>query len=126
MEHRDVEAWVDAYEQVWRSPGTERLAELFAEDASYLVSPWEEPLLGLAAIGELWETERDGPGEEFTMTSDVVAVDGDVAVVRAEVDYAASGGRWRDLWLLRFAGDGRCAAFEEWPFAPGQRDGHED
>lgn len=56
----------------------------------------------------------------------MVAVDGDTAVVRVFVDYrGASSSRWRDLWVLRFTADGRRAAFEEWPFAPGQRDGHE-
>jgi hypothetical protein len=44
--------------------------------------------------------------------------------VRVEVDYAASGDRWRDLWVVEFADDGRCRVFEEWPFAPEQRDGH--
>ena len=88
------------------------------------MSPWAEPLRGLAAIAELWEAERDGHDEEFTMASEVVAVDGDMAVVRAHVDYAATGNRWRDLWILRFVTDGRCSAFEEWPFAPDQRDGH--
>jgi hypothetical protein len=33
--------------------------------------------------------------------------------------------RWLDLWVLRFDDAGRCTAFEEWPFAPGQADGHE-
>jgi hypothetical protein len=35
---------------------------------------------------------------------------------------------YRDLWIVRFAGDGRCASFEEWPFWPEQPDsasGHE-
>ena len=59
------------------------------------------------------------------MTSDIVAVDGATAVVRLAVDYGDPGGRrWRDLWVLRFDDDGRCSAFEEWPFAPGQDDGH--
>ena len=53
------------------------------------------------------------------MTSDVVAVDGDTAVVRVEVEYAgAKATRWRDLWVIRFADDDRCAHFEEWPIAP--------
>lgn len=75
-------------------------------------------------IASFWEAERNGAGEEFTMSSDVVAVDATTAVVRVYVEYGASGRPWHDLWVLRFAGDGRCSLFEEWPFAPGQPDGH--
>lgn len=57
------------------------------------------------------------------MTSSIVAVEGSVAVVRAEVAYAR-GEIWRDLWVLEFDEDGRCRAFEEWPFAPEHPDGH--
>ena len=126
MEHDEVGEWVQRYEQAWRSPGTDVLAELFTKDATYLVSPWAAPFEGMAAISDLWDAERNGPGEDFTMVSEVVAVDGDTAVVRVEVDYIATGNRWRDLWVLRFAADGRCAAFEEWPFAPDQPDGQPD
>jgi nuclear transport factor 2 (NTF2) superfamily protein len=124
MEHSDVLGWVRMYESAWRSPGTDQLAGLFTEDATYRVSPWADPLRGLDVISEMWESERVGHDEEFTMTSEVVALDGPVAVVRAEVEYAATGNRWRDLWILRFAPDGRCAAFEEWPIAPDEPDGH--
>jgi ketosteroid isomerase-like protein len=120
----DVLGWVDAYERVWRTAGTDGVTELFTEDATYLVSPWAAPVVGHPALRELWDAERAGPDEVFTMTREVVAVDGDVAVVRAEVAYERSGTRWRDLWVLRFASDGRCSAFEEWPFSPGQPDGH--
>ena len=37
------------------------------------------------AIRELWEAEREGPDEVFTRSLEVLAVDGDAAVVRAEV-----------------------------------------
>lgn len=125
VDRATVQRWVEGYERAWRSVGTEDLSQLFASRATYLVSPWARPVEGLEAIRELWEDERDGPDEPFTMTSEVVAVDGDTAVVRVAVDYGAPGAsRWRDLWVLSFADDGRCAAFEEWPFAPGQEDGH--
>ena len=123
MDADDVRRWVAAYEATWRTPGTDTLGAIFSEDATYLVSPWADPVSGLAAIAELWEAEREGADEEFTMTSSVVAVEGSVAVVRAEVVYAR-GETWRDLWVLRFDDDGRCRAFEEWPFAPDQPDGH--
>lgn len=123
MDRGAVEAWIDRYERLWRTPGTDQLAELFVPGAIYLSSPWARPLDGLDEIAQFWETERNGADEEFTMSSDVVAVDGDTAVVRVSVEYAASrAGRWRDLWVLRFGPDGRCSSFEEWPFVLGSGD----
>jgi len=59
------------------------------------------------------------------MSSEVVAAQSGTAVVRVMVVYGEDGQRpWRDLWVLRFAQNGRCSWFEEWPFAPDQRDGH--
>lgn len=123
--HATVEAWVREYERLWRTAGTAGLADLFTTDISYRPSPWATPVEGLPALAEFWEAERDGPDEPFTMDARVIAVDGPTAVVRVGVEYGASGDRWRDLWVLQFADDGRCTAFEEWPFAPGRHDGHE-
>ena len=123
MERDVLQAWIERYERVWRTPGTDLLGELFADDVGYLPSPWAEPIRGLAALAQFWEAERDGPDEQFTMTAQVIAAEGDVGVARVEVDYG-SGDRWRDLWIVRFGPDGRCVAFEEWPFAPEQRAGH--
>jgi hypothetical protein len=129
VERTDVERWVTGYERLWRTPGTEQLGVLFSRDVSYLPSPWARPLVGLEALTGFWESARDGPDEKFSMRRRVVAVDGSTAVVRVEVDYddgegGPSAGRWRDLWILDFDPDGRCRAFEEWPFAPDQSDGH--
>jgi hypothetical protein len=112
--------WIDAYEQAWRSPGSDTLNRLFTADASYSMGPYEEPCVGLAAISELWEAERAGPDEDFTLSSEIVAVEGDTAVVRVEVAYGDPAREYRDLWLMRFSDDGRCCAFEEWPFWPGR------
>ena len=123
MNRGQVRDWVTAYERAWRAPGTGALAEIFTADARYQQGPYDEPVTGLAAIGGMWEAEREGPGEVFRMTSEVVAADGDTAVVRVEVGYGDPVRQeYRDLWILRFAADGRCASFEEWPFWPGQPD----
>jgi ketosteroid isomerase-like protein len=129
MDRSEVAQWVSGYERAWRSSGTESLAKLFTRDAQYLVSPWAPPLDGVAAIAEMWDRERESPDEAFEMSSEVVAVDGQIAVVRVVVEYQrASPSRWRDLWVLEFEDEGgvsRCSRFEEWPFAPGQPDGHQ-
>ena len=123
MNRAQVTDWVAAYEHAWRAPGTGALGGIFTPDATYWQGPYEEPVVGLPAIGGMWETERDGPSEVFRMTSDVIAVDGDTAVVRVEVSYGDPVHQeYRDLWVLRFAADGRCAWFEEWPFWPDQPD----
>jgi hypothetical protein len=115
-----AESWLTAYERAWRMAGTASLAGLFSDDATYRMSPYAEPVRGLAAIGELWERERAGAEEEFEMRSEIVAVDGGTVVARVEVAYG-TGAEYRDLWVLRLAADGRCEEFEEWPFWPGQQ-----
>jgi SnoaL-like domain len=119
MTREQVEDWIGRYERAWRTPSTDTLRELFTEDARYRQSPYRDPVVGLEAIGAMWERERVGPDEEFEMTSDVFAVDGDHAVATIEVVYRDPRRReeFRDVWLMRFE-DGRCADFEEWPFWP--------
>lgn len=120
MDRSAVEEWVSQYERAWRSRGTALLAELFAPEATYSMAPFEEPHRGRAAIERLWEAERDGHEEQFTLETEIVAVEGDTGVVRAEVVYAAPPRHYRDLWVERFDDDGRCLAFEEWPFWPSE------
>jgi ketosteroid isomerase-like protein len=116
-----VRRWLAGYEAAWRAPGTTGLAVLFSDDAAYLHSPYEQSIAGLDAIKRMWEEDRDGPDEVFTLATDVLAVEGPTAVVRAEVCYGYPPRQeYRDLWVLRFAEDGRCTWFEEWPYWPGR------
>lgn len=116
MDRDQVTRWIEGYERAWRAPGTDALAGLFAPDASYLQGPYRQPVVGLPAIERMWEAERDGPDEAFTMSHEVIAVDGDTAVVRVAVTYGEPTEEWLDLWIMRFTPDGTCQAFEEWPF----------
>jgi len=125
VDRAEVARWVDGYVRAWRTAGTEPLTELFTADVSYLPSPWREPIRGLDALARFWVEEREGADERFAFSSELVALDGETAVVRVAVDYHdETPGRWRDLWVIRFDDRGRCRSFEEWPFAPDQDDGH--
>ena len=133
MDRAQLTDWIAAYERAWRTPGTEVLAELFTEDASYSTAPYETRHVGLEAIAEMWEAERLGPDEAFEMTSEVLAVEGDTGVARVTVDYkraADKEGRvhrqqkeYRDLWVVRLNDAGLCSHFEEWPFWPPGQEG---
>ncbi|MFG1901144.1 YybH family protein [Micromonospora carbonacea] len=120
MDRKHVDDWLAAYERAWRTPGTDPLVTIFTEDASYQQGPYWTSVVGLPAIARMWEKQRMGPDEVFEMTRGIVAVDGDTAVSRHEVRYGDPVGQeYRDLWVVRFADDGRCRSFEEWPFWPG-------
>ncbi len=121
VDREHVTRWIAAYEAAWRAPGTDALTGIFAPDSTYRQGPYDEPVVGLPAIARMWDRERQRPDEVFRLVSDIIAVDGDTAVVRAEVSYGDPVTQeYRNLWLVRFAADGRCAAFEEWPFWPGE------
>jgi ketosteroid isomerase-like protein len=91
--------WIAGYEHAWREPGTDRLAEIFSADATYSTAPYQEPHRGLEAIAAMWEEERS-PGEQFTIESEIVAVEGETGVVRVHVEYEQpKRQQYRDLWI---------------------------
>jgi ketosteroid isomerase-like protein len=49
-----VSRWPAGYEAAWRAPGTGSLASLFTGDATYLQSPYEQPVTGPEAIRRMW------------------------------------------------------------------------
>ena len=133
MDREQLNVWLERYERAWRTPRTDGLADLFSEDATYSTAPYETPHQGLDAIREMWEAERSGPEEEFEMTGEVLAVEGDTGVARVHVLYGEGPDRagrenrqrreYRDLWVVRLDDEGLCFHFEEWPFWPPEQEG---
>ena len=116
MDRDGVMQWVAGYERAWRAGDLDAVARLFTEDAHYRRSPYREPDVGHAAIRAFW---RDDEGTPFTVEAEPVAVEGRDAVVRVQVRYGVPVTQeYRDLWVLRFASDGRVEAFEEWAYWP--------
>ena len=114
MDNATVMAWVAEYERMWRDDDVAGLDRLFTPDATYLHSPYAVPLEGLDAIREHWSDDTP-----FTMTASPVAVAGRDAVVRVVVRYGGEKPQeYLDLWVLRFADDGRAELFEEWAYWP--------
>ena len=110
--------WVAGYERAWRERDLDGVTRLFTEDARYRRSPYTESATGHDAIQAFWQEDQ---GTTFTVTADPVAVEGRDAVVRLEVRYVEPVVQeYRDLWILRFAPDGRVEDFEEWAYWPGR------
>ena len=118
VDRESVMRWVADYERVWRDGDLAGIPRLFTEDARYRPGPYEEPKVGHAEIQAFWPEDE---GTTFTVAAEPVAVEGHDAVVRLQVRYLTPRAQeYRDLWVLRFAPDGRVAEFEEWPYWPGK------
>jgi ketosteroid isomerase-like protein len=118
MESGAVMRWVAGYERAWRDGDLGAVERLFSADVHYRKSPYEPDAVGHDAVREFWAEDA---GLVFTVRAEPVAVQGPVAVVRLLVRYETPDEQeYRDLWVLRFAADGRVEDFEEWAYFPGQ------
>jgi ketosteroid isomerase-like protein len=117
MVDRDaVLAWLDGYRRAWDSNDADDIRALFTEDAAYRFEPWEEPVEGSEAIVQEWRDRADAPGDH-RFDAEVVALDDGTAVVQGHTDYD-DGRVYENLWVIRFADDGRARDFTEWYMVP--------
>ena len=117
MDRADVDRWLDAYVSAWRSNERSEIEALFTEDARYGYHPWDEPIVGAAAIADAWLTDQDDP-TRWDASYECHAADGGAAVAVGSSTYLDAGGAvekvYDNVYVLRFAGDGRCSEFTEW------------
>ena len=107
-----VQSWLDAYVEAWRSYDPAAIGDLFTEDARYAYRPHEARLEGREAIVASWSESPDAPGSWEAGYAPFM-IEGDRAIATGETFYPAEG-RFSNLFVLRFAEDGRCSEFVEW------------
>jgi ketosteroid isomerase-like protein len=126
MERADVARWLDDYVEAWRTYDRDRIAALFAEDVEYRYHPYDEPIVGRAAVVESWlgEGEHEGASTRdaegtYDASYEPVAVDGEVAVATGSSTYYERPGGpvekvYDNCYVMRFDSEGRCREFTEW------------
>ena len=107
-----VSTWIDGYRRAWDSNAPDDIRALFTEDAEYLTAPFGDARVGHDAIVAGWIKDQDQPGD-YTFTWNPVGLDGDTAFVEGDTLYS-DGRRYANLWVIRFAADGRATSFTEW------------
>jgi len=119
MDRADIDRWLGAYVEAWKSYDRDRIRDLFAEDVEYRYYPHEEAIRGRDAVTDSWfeEDRLDEPGT-YDGVYETVAVDGDVAVATGASTYVDADGAPKEAYdncfVMRFDGDGRCAEFTEY------------
>jgi hypothetical protein len=126
MTRDDVDRWLDAYVEAWKSYDRDRIAALFAEDVRYRYHPYDDPIAGRDAVVASWLGEGEAEGASSRDEPDTydaryraLAVDGELAVATGTSTYLdAPGGSvtrvFHNCFVMRFDSAGRCAEFTEW------------
>ena len=119
MTHPELQDWLDRYIAAWRANEREPIEALFTEDAVYRYNPYggdDHTLRGNDAIVDGWLAEGDDP-DAWEARYQPYAIEGDRAVAIGWSRYAATAGEpertYHNVFLLRFAADGRCSEFTE-------------
>ncbi|NQX12623.1 hypothetical protein HQQ80_13360 [Microbacteriaceae bacterium VKM Ac-2855] len=107
----DIDAWITGYERAWASDDPNDVAVLFTEDAEYFTAPFRDAITPRDAIVDWWIAE-DEPSEP-TFAWGLVALTDETAVVEARTIYPGDT-TYLNLWVIRFAADGRARSFTEW------------
>jgi len=117
VEASTFKSWLEAYGRAWNGRNPKAAANLFAEDGTYQVTPFVEPMRGRAAIFEYWshvaETERD-----IEFRYEVLAVTPDAGIARWWASFVIVPQRLQTkldgIFLITLDGDGRCRSLREW------------
>jgi SnoaL-like domain len=117
MDRENFEKWLTSYGDAWISRDPTRAASLYTDDATYQVTPFDDPFRGQAAIYDYWK--------DVTTTEQDIAFDYQILAVTAEYGIA----RWRasfvrvppglntkldGILLISLHPGGRCQSLREW------------
>jgi ketosteroid isomerase-like protein len=119
MDRAGVERWIDGYRKAWTTDDPEDIRALFTEDATYRPYPWPRDAAGWQGRDEIvrkW-IERGDSELRWRFEHDTLAVEGDTAVIQGWTYYDRGEGQeeeaYANIWVVRFADDGRAKAFSE-------------
>lgn len=126
MDHAGARDWLDRYIAAWHSYDRDEIGALFAEDVAYRYHPYDQPIVGRAAVVASWLGEpgeddaanRDEPGT-YAAQYVPVAVDGDVVVATGTTTYRKVPDGpvhqvYENCFVIRFDEAGQCREFTEY------------
>ena len=110
-------SWLDAYGEAWESRDGDAAAKIFSADATYQVTPYEDPHVGQDGVRNYWagvtENQRNVQFEYQTLS---VTGNTGIAHWSANFDVAPDGPHieLNGIFVLEFDADGRCRRLREW------------
>ena len=108
-----LDEWMDGYVLAWSSNDEEHIRALFTENAVYDPQTADGEWDGIEEIVARWR-EIDDHEENWDFEWLPMVETDDLAVVTGRTTYNEPPTSYRNLFVIRFADDGRCYDFTEW------------
>jgi hypothetical protein len=110
-------SWLDAYGRAWTSRDPRAAADLFAEDGTYQVTPFLEPMCGRQSIFEYWtnvaQTEQD-----IQFRYEILAVTPERGITRWWASFVrvppGLQTKLDGIFLISLDENGHCHSLREW------------
>ena len=106
----DAEDWATRYFEAWKTNDRAMVESLFAENAVYYYGPFREPAHGRDEIVRRWI--ENAPPDNITTAHEVIAVNGDTAVIHWTVSFDAT--TMDGVLIVKFDEHGQCREHREW------------
>ena len=110
--------WVDSYGQAWIDGDADAIAELYAQDAEYYETPYEDHFLGLEAIRKYWTQGAGISQKDVKFSYNVLAVMENSGLAQFWASFLRiPSGNFVELdgiILAEFNEGGKCHIFREW------------
>lgn len=117
MTRATFRSWLGKYGRAWEARDAKAAAELYAEDGTYQITPFVEPMRGQAAILDYWthvaETE-----EQVQFSYEILTVTGGQGIARWRASFVITPPglqtRLDGIFVVALDDHGRCTRLREW------------
>jgi uncharacterized protein (TIGR02246 family) len=109
--------WLDSYGRAWESRNARAAADLYAEDGTYQVTPFLEPMRGKQAIFEYW-THVAQTQQNIQFEYEILAVTPEHGIVHWWASFViippGLQTKLDGIFLISLDENGRCHSLREW------------
>ena len=111
------QVWMEAYGKASRDNDPQASAELFARNAEYHETPFEDPMVGRDAIYKYWEMGAQAFKDKES-TYEILSVKDNLGIARWQSKFTdvKSGNRLvlDCVFIVEFDKHDKCSVFREW------------
>ncbi len=118
MTIHDFQQWLNGYGIAWMTGDPDAVVQLFAADAAYYETPFDEPMVGAEAIRRYWTEGAKNAQADVTFEATPVSLSGNTGFARWRATFrrvpSNSFVELDGVLSVRFDSGMRCEEFREW------------